>query len=201
MSGTETQGASECLDWWLLLPNRPQQTVSSITCHQGSWSRTVGSDGRTPATAQSERSPQQRGHTVAACGRAVHMRGEAGIHVREPGEPSHRRDERSAERDMNAFGREYEEDHSWEELEEDEFGNLRPLVGGWAGGGGGHLSKQGGSPLEIGARRRACVACGEPQGPTLLPPAVPPRRTASRSSGRGASSCSAWWPAHASGAA
>lgn len=96
------------------------------------------------------------------------MRGEAVSHARELGEPSHRRDERSAERDMNAFGREYEEDHSWEELEEDEFGNLRPLVGGWAGGGGGRLSKQGGGPLEIGARSRACVACGEAQGPNPI---------------------------------
>ncbi len=36
--------------------------------------------------------------------------------------------EQEAERDFNAFEREYEEDHSWEELQEDEYGNLRPLV-------------------------------------------------------------------------
>ena len=35
--------------------------------------------------------------------------------------------------EYNAFERAYDEDHSWEELQEDEFGNLRPLV--WRGGG------------------------------------------------------------------
>ena len=30
--------------------------------------------------------------------------------------------------DMNAFNREYENDNSWEQLEEDEYGHLRPLV-------------------------------------------------------------------------
>ncbi|GAB4822276.1 hypothetical protein N2152v2_009322 [Parachlorella kessleri] len=36
-------------------------------------------------------------------------------------------EEQEADRDIAAFEREYEEDHSWEELEEDEYGNLRPL--------------------------------------------------------------------------
>lgn len=31
-------------------------------------------------------------------------------------------------RGQAAFEREYEDDHSWEDLEEDEFGNLRALV-------------------------------------------------------------------------
>jgi hypothetical protein len=31
-------------------------------------------------------------------------------------------------RGLSAYEREYEDDHSWEELEEDEFGNLRALV-------------------------------------------------------------------------
>ena len=30
--------------------------------------------------------------------------------------------------DMNAFNREYENDNSWEQLQEDEYGHLRPLV-------------------------------------------------------------------------
>lgn len=30
--------------------------------------------------------------------------------------------------DLNAFNREYENDNSWEQLQEDEFGHLRPLV-------------------------------------------------------------------------
>ena len=30
--------------------------------------------------------------------------------------------------DLGAFQREYEDDHSWEALQEDEFGRLRPLV-------------------------------------------------------------------------
>lgn len=29
--------------------------------------------------------------------------------------------------DMNAFNREYENDNSWEQLQEDEYGHLRPL--------------------------------------------------------------------------
>ena len=29
---------------------------------------------------------------------------------------------------MNAFNREYENDNSWEQLQEDEYGHLRPLV-------------------------------------------------------------------------
>jgi hypothetical protein len=30
--------------------------------------------------------------------------------------------------DLEAFQRQYEDDHSWEALQEDEFGRLRPLV-------------------------------------------------------------------------
>ena len=30
--------------------------------------------------------------------------------------------------DLSAFQREYEDDHSWEQLQEDEYGRLRPLV-------------------------------------------------------------------------
>lgn len=30
--------------------------------------------------------------------------------------------------DLNAFQREYENDNSWEQLQEDEYGHLRPLV-------------------------------------------------------------------------
>ena len=30
--------------------------------------------------------------------------------------------------DLNAFNREYENDNSWEQLQEDEYGHLRPLV-------------------------------------------------------------------------
>lgn len=29
---------------------------------------------------------------------------------------------------MNAFNREYDNDNSWEQLQEDEYGHLRPLV-------------------------------------------------------------------------
>lgn len=29
---------------------------------------------------------------------------------------------------MEAFQRQYEDDHSWEQLQEDEFGRLRPLA-------------------------------------------------------------------------
>ena len=37
-------------------------------------------------------------------------------------------DEEEANADLGAFQREYEDDHSWEALQEDEFGRLRPLV-------------------------------------------------------------------------
>ena len=36
--------------------------------------------------------------------------------------------EEEALADMNAFNREYENDNSWEQLQEDEYGHLRPLV-------------------------------------------------------------------------
>ena len=34
--------------------------------------------------------------------------------------------------DMGAFNREYENDNSWEQLQEDEYGHLRPLVSAFA---------------------------------------------------------------------
>ena len=37
-------------------------------------------------------------------------------------------EEEEAAADLAAFQREYEDDHSWEALQEDEFGRLRPLV-------------------------------------------------------------------------
>lgn len=36
--------------------------------------------------------------------------------------------EEEALADMNAFNREYDNDNSWEQLQEDEYGHLRPLV-------------------------------------------------------------------------
>ena len=36
--------------------------------------------------------------------------------------------EEEALADLNAFNREYENDNSWEQLQEDEYGHLRPLV-------------------------------------------------------------------------
>ena len=48
-------------------------------------------------------------------------------------------DEEEANADLGAFQREYEDDHSWEALQEDEFGRLRPLVPGPLRAGGGVL--------------------------------------------------------------
>lgn len=46
-------------------------------------------------------------------------------------EPWNMEDEQAGEdealADMNAFNREYENDNSWEQLQEDEYGHLRPL--------------------------------------------------------------------------
>ena len=36
--------------------------------------------------------------------------------------------EEEALADLDAFNREYENDNSWEQLQEDEYGHLRPLV-------------------------------------------------------------------------
>ena len=37
-------------------------------------------------------------------------------------------EEEDAAADLAAFQREYEDDHSWEALQEDEYGRLRPLA-------------------------------------------------------------------------
>ncbi len=44
---------------------------------------------------------------------------------------------RQERRGQSAYEREYEDDHSWEQLEEDEYGNLRAPVRTWPGSAGG----------------------------------------------------------------
>lgn len=78
-------------------------------------------DIRCPCPCRSERATARR-HSVCRRRSAAASRPPPPLLACSPFLP---REER---RGQNAFEREYEDDHSWEELEEDEFGNLRAPV-------------------------------------------------------------------------